>query len=270
VKIVSANPKAMSQFKTSVMEASHVSVSYATDKGPKIVLDKFSAEFCGGKIYVIMGRNGCGKSTLLKAIVGEIPLVCGEVRYKCKRGQTEQTIEYLPQNYREAIFPWKTVRDNIYPWDNMRHNADSIMTDAQVQIFVDQALFEFGLADVAREYPYKLSGGQQQLLLLARSVISQSSIIILDEPFSALDIVRRAVIAERLRQDWRGKGKVVICAMHEPDEAVTLADEVLFFSGTPMTIAERIEKGQSDDADTFRSRIINAIHCVADEGGYNA
>lgn len=134
---------------------------------------------------------------------------------------------------------------------------------------VQKVLSEFGLTDVADAYPYRLSGGQQQLLLLARSVVSPARVILLDEPFSALDIVRRSVVSEHLRQDWRDKGKVVVCAMHEPEEAVTLADEIIFFSGTPMIMAGRIERsGGGEGTHEFRERVVEMIHNIAAQGGY--
>jgi NitT/TauT family transport system ATP-binding protein len=222
--------------------ARSICAGYPGKRDAKTVLENLSAEFIGGKIYVLMGRNGCGKSTLLKVLAGELHPNAGSADFKCESGKHSRSIEYLPQDYRQALFPWKTVIENVYPWDNTSGLIENGFNFISFEETKANTLSDFGLLAVGNSFPYKLSGGQQQLLLLARSVVSTARIILLDEPFSALDIVWRSLVSEHLRRDWRGKGKVVICVMHEPEEAAVLADEVVFLSGTPMRIVGKIQR----------------------------
>lgn len=112
---------------------------------------------------------------------GGIALIHGDVQFRCMGAEHARTMEYLPQDYRQAIFPWKTVRENIYPWDNADSTDRAGQSTADLNDAIQKVLPEFGLTDVADAYPYRLSGGQQQLLLLARSVVSPARVILLDE-----------------------------------------------------------------------------------------
>ncbi len=241
--------------------ARRICAGYPGRRDAQIVLENLSAEFVGGKIYVLMGRNGCGKSTLLKVLAGELHPNAGSADFECESGRHSCSIEYLPQDYRQALFPWKTVLENVYPWDN---TSDLVEDGFDLNSFKEtkiKILSDFGLGAVCNGFPYKLSGGQQQLLLLARSVVSTARVILLDEPFSALDIIWRSLVSEHLRRDWRGRGKVVICVMHEPEEAAVLADEVVFLSGSPMSVAERIHRESESKASVkdFRAEIEKMI-----------
>lgn len=256
-----------------------VTADYRTTHSNVPVLDHFSYEFQGGRSYVLMGPNGCGKSTLLRVLADEMHARSGAVSFKCRTGKHSWSVEYMPQDYREALFPWKTVRENIYPWHNEgRVQAFSSLDNQQTPSrnlagtsLVDQALVQFGLGGFADRFSSGLSGGQEQILLLARCTVSTARILLLDEPFSALDVVRRSAISQHLRQEWRGSGKVVISAMHEPDEAVMLADEILVFHGPPLRLAgvvARVSEGVEDTVH-YREDVLALIRRVADEGGYD-
>lgn len=241
--------------------AHSICADYPGRRDTKAVLENLSAEFVGGKIYVLMGRNGCGKSTLLKVLAGELHPNAGSADFECESGRHSCSIEYLPQDYRQALFPWKTMLENVYPWDNTSGLVEDGFDFNSFEETKIKTLSDFGLGAVCNGFPYRLSGGQQQLLLLARSVVSTARIILLDEPFSALDIVWRSLVSERLRRDWRGRGKVVICVMHEPEEAAVLADEVVFLSGSPMSIVSRIQREPESETslEHFRAEIEKMI-----------
>lgn len=227
--------------------------------GENVILNRFSQSFPDDKIYVLMGRNGCGKSTLLKAIVGYVPISTGEVTY-IRGGQPEiPAFEYMPQNYRQAVFPWKTVRKNARPWDS--ESVPSFEQDAPLQ----HAMAGLELTSLDTAYPYELSGGQQQKSVLCRCAVSRAGVLLLDEPLSAIDVVTRPSISETLREIWKSEKKLVIAAMHEPDEAVQIADVVMVFHGPPLRLVATIDRSRHEDQDgradmnSFRSAVASCL-----------
>lgn len=242
--------------------------SYGND-GRVIVLRQFTGTFTAGRVVVLMGPNGCGKSTLLRVLVGELPLDTGDVLFKCPSGSHTRTDEYLPQDYRQALFPWKTFLANVRPWRTRELRSPRRCASKGA----DELLELLGIGHLRDRFPYEASGGQQQIGLLARCIASDARIVILDEPFSALDVIRRSHLASRLRQAWVDSARIVVCAMHEPDEAVTLADEVLMFGGPPLTEVGRIARETYVDAegqlkiDEFRRGIAELLASVSDAGG---
>ena len=249
--------------------------SYRND-GRSIVLHQFNYTFEAGRVYVIMGPNGCGKSTLLRVLVGDLPLDSGNVAFICQVSAHKQMYEFLPQDYRQALFPWKTLVSNVWPWLGHPGNLPGTASNAVISEASTRALALLGVEHLGGRFPHDLSGGQQQIALLARCIVSDARILILDEPFSALDVVRRSRIAHRLREVWVNTGRIVICAMHEPDEAATLADEVTFFDGPPLTRVHVVSRAAySDNAgcvdlNAFRSGIADALTRVVEKGGQNA
>jgi NitT/TauT family transport system ATP-binding protein len=237
--------------------AHEVSVAYERPNGDRVpVVERFSYEFEGGKVYVIMGSNGSGKSTLIRALAGELELLSGNTELRCLGSRHRGTVEYLPQDYRQAIFPWKRVRDNVSPWwtdDSCEGGSEAI----------ESALRLVNLHGSAERYPYELSGGQQQLLLLARSLVSRARVILLDEPFSALDVIKRSQVSERIRGRWLSAGNIIICTMHEPDEAVSLGDEILVISGPPVALSSVISRSDDMKNEESRAELMSVIHGLA-------
>lgn len=235
----------------------NLSLDYKTEKSKLPILSGFSFNFEAGKLYVIMGSNGCGKSTLVKILAGYITDFTGKIEYIQHDRMNLQRIEYLPQDYRQALFPWKKVISNICPWEH--HNISIISSLFQ------KLISSLNLKHIANRYPYELSGGQQQILLLTRCLLSSANIILLDEPFSALDVVRRTTMANLLREEWNNKEKIVICVLHEPDEAAMLADKIIILQGPPLSIVQCIDRDNSccNPTDNFRKRILEVIHSLS-------
>jgi NitT/TauT family transport system ATP-binding protein len=230
------------------------------------LLDSFSSEFVSGKIYVLMGSNGCGKSTLLKILSGEIKASSGSIDFCSSSGKCNPSLDYMPQDYRQALFPWKTVQDNIYPWVQKYPILDNFFdfSNPRQENVVLDSLDTLNISSLALRYPYELSGGQQQLILLSRCLASPANIIVLDEPFSALDVKRRTTISQQLRKYWQTQDKIVICAIHEPDEVAILADEVLMFNGPPLELIEIVKRNldDSESSESFRKRIVFKIQTL--------
>jgi NitT/TauT family transport system ATP-binding protein len=248
-----------------ILQVERVRVSYRPEGVESLILDNFSSIFDGGMVYVLMGPNGCGKSTLLKLIVGEMRGSAGMVKFSSGGKEVSPCIDYIPQNYRDALFPWKRVATNVWPWRPRRKKGQ--INESQIKQRVQVALEKLGLSDLSRRYPYELSGGQQQAILLARSIAAHSTLIVMDEPFSALDVVRRTRVAGLLRAEWRSNSRVVICAMHEPDEAAVIADKVIFLNGPAMKIVGSVARDTCMDGEEFRRIIFETVNDLAKKGG---
>jgi ABC-type nitrate/sulfonate/bicarbonate transport system ATPase subunit len=246
--------------------AEDIAAGYRIDHLEKEIVHGFSHRFRSGVVYVVMGRNGCGKSTLLKTLTGELPHAAGRLTFSCTSGRHALALEYIPQNYRQALFPWKTVRGNVQPW----RSAAGVKNPHALDI--NQALSAVGLESLGYEYVFNLSGGQQQLVLIARCLVSSAQALILDEPLSALDVMRRARLSSLLRDYWKQSGRIVVCAMHEPDEVARLADEVLLFDGPPLTLVRTVDRRtqnrEDEDAAEFRETLIQSIRELTAGGAH--
>ncbi len=221
----------------------------------KLVLNAFSHQFEAGRVYVLMGENGCGKSTLLDALAGRLPLESGLVHRRPSGVRTE----YMPQDYRDAIFPWRRVPKNVMPWGGLGALPQAELEDAT------GVLTELGLKEKIGAFPYQLSGGQQQRMLLARCVTADAGIVLLDEPFSALDVIARREVSEALRSRWSEAGSTVITALHEPEAAVLLADEVIVCGGPPLFVRSIVSRRPDEAVDSFREEVVRALEVVINE-----
>lgn len=202
--------------------------------GDSPLYDGFDLDIPKGKIISVFGPNGCGKSTLINMIAGLIPSDGGEILFDGKTRQDTQ-IGYVFQNYREALFPWMRTVENIgYPLVLKGWNK------ARVRQRVDELVASFGIGFDLNRYPYELSGGQQQTASIMRALAPDPEVVLLDEPFSALDFEMTLFIREKLQQIFMETGTTMILVSHDLEEAVYLADQVLLLTKRPTRIAEII------------------------------
>lgn len=199
------------------------------------VYDKFSIDLPMGKFISIFGPNGCGKSTLINMISGLAPMDAGQVLYD---GQTirETRISYVFQNYREALFPWLRAVDNIhYPLKILGIDRK------ERQRRVDRLLAEFDVPFDLQDYPYTLSGGQQQTVSILRALVTDPEVLFLDEPFSALDYEMTMFMRERLQSIFMSRKMTMLLVSHDLEEAIQLADKVVLLSRRPTRVAEIVD-----------------------------
>lgn len=228
------------------IRALEVTVTYGESSH---VLSQLSASFEPGLISVLMGANGCGKSTLIKALAGAVTLRGGRVDVHDGDTHFEGPREYIPQDYRQCLFPWKTVERNVTPWQTPHRSTDAAsLADTADHLRLDGLL---------KRYPYQLSGGQQQRVALARCVHGSPRLVFLDEPFSALDAPARLWLIPFLRLQFRQIPATVIAAIHEIEVAAMFADRVFVCDGPPLRIQTVIERpaSVSSGEDAFRSAI---------------
>jgi NitT/TauT family transport system ATP-binding protein len=198
-----------------------------------------------GEFFAVVGPSGCGKSTLLEVLAGLQPPTAGTVTFEGRRiaGHVPEGIGVVFQE--DASFPWLTV------WDNtafgLRRNG---VAAAEIRRRVDDALAFMGLKDFARAYPSQLSGGMRQRVCIARTLVLQPRLILLDEPFGALDAQTRLLMGDEVLRLWRATGATVLLITHALDEAAMLSDRIGTMSARPGRFLEVIETGWPRERDS--------------------
>ena len=189
-----------------------------------------------GELLCLIGPSGCGKSTLLNVIGGLLTPTNGQVLVGDTevRGPLPQEIAYVFQE--NALFPWSTVIENV----NLGMMFQGV-PKAEREPRARKSLAAVGLSDFANHYPGQLSGGMRQRAALARALSLETGIILMDEPFGALDEQTRMVLGEDLSVLLSRTGKTIVFVTHSLGEAVFLADRVAVFSARPGTIKEVIK-----------------------------
>jgi NitT/TauT family transport system ATP-binding protein len=188
-----------------------------------------------GEFYAVIGPSGCGKSTLLDVLAGLSRPTAGAITFEGKRvdGKVPDGIGVVFQE--DASFAWLTVADNIV-FGLRRAGTDP----AEVTRRLDFALGLMGLVDFAKSYPSQLSGGMRQRVCIARTLVMQPRMILLDEPFGALDAQTRLIMGDELLKLWRETGATVLLITHALDEAAMLSDRIGIMSARPGRILQEV------------------------------
>ena len=202
---------------------------YPTPTGPYTVLDGINLTVYEGEFICLIGHSGCGKSTLLNMVAGFNKPTEGEVRLQTKRiNQPGPDRMVVFQNY--SLLPWMTAFENIYL------GIDSVWPKkpkSEKVAIVEEHLALVGLSDAANKKPKELSGGMKQRVCIARALALRPSVLILDEPFGALDPITREELQEELLKIWREHQVTVLMITHDIDEALLLADRVVMMTNGP-------------------------------------
>jgi len=190
------------------------------------------------EFVALIGPSGCGKSTLLHITAGLSLPTSGTVRLK---GETviapRAEMMYVFQQYTKSIFPWKTVLDNVCLGIKYRSQAPR----KQIEELGREQLKVVGLAPYANYYPYQLSGGMQQRVAIARALARRPEILLMDEPFSALDAMMRVELQDLLLWLWQDFGLTILFVTHDLDEALYVAQRVVMLSASPGKVAEILD-----------------------------
>lgn len=198
-----------------------------------LALDKVSVDIRRGEMVAFIGPSGCGKSTLLNVIGGLIEATSG-VAYvdgAQVRGPAPRKVAYIFQE--SALLPWATILDNVKVGLEFQGVPSNERTER-----AKQALDAVGLAAFDKHYPHQLSGGMKQRVALARALSLETDILLMDEPFAALDEQTRMVFGEELSLLLSKTGKTILLVTHSLAEAVFLSDRIFVFTARPGTIKE--------------------------------
>jgi NitT/TauT family transport system ATP-binding protein len=221
---------------TAILQAQNVSKIFAGGRGPSVTaIEDLSFDVHEGEFVCILGASGCGKSTLLNMFAGFTQPTAGSVRL---RGAPITAIEprcgMVFQSY--ALFPWKTVRANVEFGLKMRGVGRSERA-ARAAHFIDMVK----LRGFENHYPVELSGGMQQRVTLARSLAADPEVLLMDEPFAALDAMTRQVMQEELLRIHAESRKTVLFITHSIDEALILSSRIIVLSARPGRVKAVIE-----------------------------
>ncbi|GAA4702245.1 ABC transporter ATP-binding protein [Phytohabitans rumicis] len=203
-----------------------------------------------GDFVCLVGPSGCGKTTLLKCMAGLLTPTAGEVRLRDKQVTgPPPDMAVVFQEYGRSLFPWMSVWDNVeLPLRQKR------LSKGQRRELVGRALTEVGLADADAAYPWQLSGGMQQRVAIARALAYEPLVLLMDEPFAAVDAQTRADLEDLIRKLWRRLGVTTLFVTHDIDEAVYLGQRVIVLSSSPTVIREELEIDLPDERDQLTTR----------------
>jgi NitT/TauT family transport system ATP-binding protein len=197
-----------------------------------------------GELVCLVGPSGCGKTTLLRCIAGLLDPTSGEVTVGDKSG-----LAIVFQEYGRSLFPWMTVRDNVdLPLRQKK------VPKARRRELVAEALTAVGLDGTESAYPWQLSGGMQQRVAIARAVAYEPSILLMDEPFAAVDAQTRADLEDLVRSLWQRLQMTILFVTHDIDEAVYLGQRVLMLSASPTVVQDELTVDLPAERDQLHTR----------------
>jgi NitT/TauT family transport system ATP-binding protein len=241
------------------IELRGISHTFASGRGTTTAVTNIDLTVAAGEFVSVLGPSGCGKSTLLRIIGGLIEptsgaaLVRGRSTEQCRH---DKIFALAPQQ--PALLPWRTVRQNASLLTEVNRDAQQ-PTDPDL---VTQLLDEVGLSSAADAYPHELSGGMQQRVALARAFALQAPVLLLDEPFAALDEITRAGMRSLLLSLWTHHRSTAIFITHSLAEAALLSDRVVILGGSPGEIVAieqitlpRPRSGELEDSDAFDQQV---------------
>ncbi len=220
-------------------------------KPPVHALGPIDLDLARGEFFAVVGPSGCGKSTLLDVLSGLGRPTEGSVMFEGKevRGVPDGVGVVFQE---DSSFAWLTVRDNV--GFGLRRSG---LPRAEIVRRVEHAVGFMGLAEFAGHYPAQLSGGMRQRVCIARTLVQQPRLILLDEPFGALDQQTRLLMGDELLRLWRETGATVLLITHALDEAAMLSDRVGVMSARPGRFIDLVETGWPRDRD---SRVVSDPH----------
>ena len=206
-----------------MLKFENITYTYHTKEGETTAVKDLSFTVEDGQFVSVIGPSGCGKTTILSLAAGILTPSSGEV--KCDGGE----FGYMLQ--RDALFPWRSVEQNIYlPLEVKKRNTPQMRERAV-------ALAEkYGLKDFLKKSPNELSGGMRQRVALIRTLASEPDILMLDEPFSALDYQTRLEVCDDVQSIIKGEKKTALLVTHDISEAIALSDKVVVLSARPAKV----------------------------------
>jgi NitT/TauT family transport system ATP-binding protein len=233
-----------------LLELDAVSKEFPTRGGPPArVMDRVSLGVRVGEFMAVLGPSGCGKSTLLQMAAGLLPVTSGTVRV-AGRPITAPPPEavYVFQQYSRSLLPWRKVRDNV------AFATEHRLGRKRAREAAEAPLEQVGLAGFGDHYPWQLSGGMQQRVAIARALAAEPALLLMDEPFSAVDALTRLDLHALVLEICARRSLTVLLVTHDVEEAITLADRIALLTPRPTTVAEIIEVGIGRPRDPVATR----------------
>ena len=225
-----------------LLKIKDLSKNYHTKNTETLAVDNFSFDLTNGEFIAIVGPSGCGKSTILNILAGLDTKSKGEIILA-----KDTKIGYMLQQ--DALFNWKTVLDNCLLGLEINKNLNK----ASKQYVLD-LLNTYGLKDFTNNYPNTLSGGMRQRVALIRTLATNPDLLLMDEPFSALDYQTRLSVSDDVYQIIKNEKKSAIMVTHDIAEAISMADKIIILSKRPSKIKKIIEVKLTDKSTPINNR----------------
>jgi NitT/TauT family transport system ATP-binding protein len=222
-----------------------VSLRYATEGRTMIAVDRISFDIMPGERLVLLGPSGCGKSTLLKAMAGFIPPAEGTIRARGVRVTRPGPDRMMVFQEFDQLLPWKTVRGNVvFPMV-----ASGRFDRRAALVRAEDIIGRVGLGPFADAYPHTLSGGMKQRVAIARALSVEPGVLLMDEPFGALDALTRRRMQEELLDLWRELGFTLVFVTHAIDEAMIVGSRILVLTPAPARLRATAAVGHLGETD---------------------
>lgn len=220
-----------------VIAVRDIAKSFGVGRRGLTVFEDLSCDIERGSFLSVIGPSGCGKSTLLKLIAGLETPSAGEVRFNGKvvNGPAKGMI-YVFQQYTKSIFPWRTVIENV----EFGLSSHKRLGRKEARERCREYIRLVGLAGYEDYHPYQLSGGMQQRVCIARALICEPEVLLMDEPFSAVDAMTRAVLQELILKIWRTVPVTILFVTHDVEEAVFLSTRIASLTKAPARLKDDV------------------------------
>ncbi len=218
-----------------LLEMKNVSHVYVNDKGAALAVDQFSLTMQSGEFVSLVGPSGCGKTTVLSIIAGLLKPVAGEVKIDGKPvSQPSGEVGYMLQQ--DYLFPWRTIMENATIGLELTGKRSP-----EREKYVLRLLLEMGLGNHIHALPHQLSGGMRQRVALVRTLATEPNLLLLDEPFSALDYQTKMQLEDLVWQTLRDRNKTVLLVTHDIAEAIAMSDRVIVMGRNPGRIRHQVD-----------------------------
>ena len=230
-----------------IAQLENVRLIYHEPHAETLAIDDISAEFERGKFTALVGPSGCGKTSILSILAGIMPPSGGTVtvggdrpyapenpKGKARRANGKRVTGYMLQ--RDNLLDWRTIEENVMLGLEINHSLTP-----ENRAFARELLMRYGLADFMKLYPRQLSGGMRQKVALIRTLVLRPELLLLDEPFSALDFQTRLLLADEVSGIIRSEGCTAVLVTHDISEAISMCDRVIVLTARPAVIRRDID-----------------------------
>lgn len=216
-----------------ILKLSDICMRYHTPRGETIAIKDLNFDVYSKEFLTILGPSGCGKSTVLSLISGLISPSHGKIEENIGEKCEIQKIGYMLQ--KDYLLGWRTIEQNVLLGLEIRKKLNNETKEYAIKL-----LKKYGLGGFLKHYPHQLSGGMRQKAALIRTLAVKPQILLLDEPFSALDYQTRINLSEEVLQIIKGESKTAILVTHDISEAISLSDRIIIFSKRPSRVKKTI------------------------------